>query len=811
MSNASEPGSDYHASLLRDENTLKLLKLLIGLVLGSSLIYLAALPSSFESGALRGTGIFAAMACALGAWLLLRRGNLRAAAALLIWGIWAAMLLQICITNGLLSRSLMAMPIIIVLAGWLLPARGAIALSLATVLAGLALALAERADLLPLLVSPSPPLLVWLAFSIYVVLAAAVAYHVFRGFRLRHEALAAREAELHLLMESVPAMIFHGDRDQRCIFANRSYAEFFAGTAERPIGRTVREILGENANAIVRERLDRVLAGERQFYRGARRSARGEERVLEIDLVPEQDGGGRTLGFFALFKDVTESVRAEEELRRSEEKFAKVFQASPVAISISRLSDGFYLDVNDAFVEQFGWRRDEMVGHTSVEIGLWPSRADRERWVAELRRTGRVRNAETRLNTRSGEQHTVLVSAERIRLEGEECLIGLVHDITEHLQMEAGLRESEARLREAQRIGRIGSWEMDLASTRLHWSDEIYRIFELAPEEFGGTFEAFLETVHPDDLPAIREAYRKSVHVKGAFEIDHRILTPGGRVKHVREHWEVFRNEAGKPVRSVGTILDITEQVLARQEIQRLNADLEQRVRERTAELQAANKELESFAYSISHDLRAPLRGIDGFSHLLAEEYSGRLDEQGRGYLDRVRRAAQRMGNLIDDILELSRVTRLGMRRARVDLSELAREILDERARSAPEQRAQIVLASDCIASGDPQLLRVMMQNLLENAWKYSARQAEPRIEFGCAVENGERVFYVRDNGVGFDMQYADRLFTPFQRLHSPEEFEGTGIGLATVARVVHRHGGRVWAESSPGQGALFRFTLGQY
>ncbi|MBM3390658.1 MAG: hypothetical protein FJY34_01600 [Betaproteobacteria bacterium] len=246
----------------------------------------------------------------------------------------------------------------------------------------------------------------------------------------------------------------------------------------------------------------------------------------------------------------------------------------------------------------------------------------------------------------------------------------------------------------------------------------------------------------------------------------------------------------------------------ARNEIQRLNERLEIRVRERTAELQSANKELESFAYSVSHDLRAPLRGIDGFSHLLDEEYGDRLDEEGRGYLKRVRGAAQRMGHLIDDILELSRVTRQEMRRVPVDLSQLAAELIEERGRAEPERRVAVSLAPHCSALGDPQLLRVMMQNLVENAWKYSSHNPDARIEFGKEAAGGETVFFMRDNGVGFDMKYADRLFTPFQRLHRPEEFEGTGIGLATVARIVHRHGGRVWAEAAPGKGATFLFTL---
>ena len=259
----------------------------------------------------------------------------------------------------------------------------------------------------------------------------------------------------------------------------------------------------------------------------------------------------------------------------------------------------------------------------------------------------------------------------------------------------------------------------------------------------------------------------------------------------------------------IATADDITGQVQAREEIRRLNAGLEKRVQERTSELTAANRELESFAYSISHDLRSPLRAIDGFSHLLAEDYEGKLDEQGRNYLGRVRKAVQRMGTLIDDILELSRVTRQEMRREPVDLGRLAEELNEEIARAWPGKQPAISLPGRCLAEGDPQLLRLMLQNLLENAWKYSARHPAPEIEFGCETLDGRQVCYVRDNGVGFDMAHAGRLFTPFQRLHKPEDFQGNGIGLATVARIVRRHGGRIWAESAPGAGATFRFTLG--
>ena len=241
----------------------------------------------------------------------------------------------------------------------------------------------------------------------------------------------------------------------------------------------------------------------------------------------------------------------------------------------------------------------------------------------------------------------------------------------------------------------------------------------------------------------------------------------------------------------------------------RMKAELEQRVVERTAQLNAANKDLEAFSYSVAHDLRAPLRSIDGFSQVLVEDYAGQLDEPGKDHLNRVRAATQRMGHLIDDMLALARVTRAEMRRATVDLSALAADVLAELQKSEPERKVDCRIEPDLVASGDAQLLRVVLANLLGNAWKYTARQPHPRIEFG-ALRNadGAPTYFVRDNGAGFDMAYAGKLFGVFQRLHTLAEFPGTGVGLATVQRIVHRHGGQVRGEGMPDQGATFSFTL---
>ena len=302
-------------------------------------------------------------------------------------------------------------------------------------------------------------------------------------------------------------------------------------------------------------------------------------------------------------------------------------------------------------------------------------------------------------------------------------------------------------------------------------------------------------------------------------------LAETARAVSTREDYSVRAPKLGAD--ELGALTDSFNQMLGRiaqqnDELQRHAADLERRVEERTHELQerndalrrnaaellAANTELDAFAYSVSHDLRAPLRSIDGFSQILLEDYAGTLDAAGRESLQRVRAASQRMGTLIDDLLKLARVTRVEIRTEDVDLSSMAREIAAELQRATPERLVEFAIAPGLRTRGDARLLRVALDNLLRNSWKYTAKQPEPRIEFQSVDANGGQAFMVRDNGAGFDMQYADKLFGVFQRLHSPAEFEGTGVGLATVRRIITRHGGRIWAEAVVDRGATFYFIL---
>ena len=264
-------------------------------------------------------------------------------------------------------------------------------------------------------------------------------------------------------------------------------------------------------------------------------------------------------------------------------------------------------------------------------------------------------------------------------------------------------------------------------------------------------------------------------------------------------------------VAAVGCSFDIMAEHLAQERaaLQQTNAELESRVKARTADLEAANKELEAFSYSVSHDLRAPLRAVDGFSQALLEDYGDQLDNTGKNYLQRVRTGTQNMGILIDDMLKLAQITRAPLQPADVDLSAMAHEIVAQLRHGEPGRDIRIDIAEGLRAYGDSGLLRVVLDNLLDNAWKYTSKNAAAHLSFDAVERAGETVFCVRDNGAGFDMKFAGKLFGAFQRLHRRDEFEGTGIGLATTARIVHRHGGRVWAEAEPGKGAAFYFTLG--
>jgi PAS domain S-box-containing protein len=319
---------------------------------------------------------------------------------------------------------------------------------------------------------------------------------------------------------------------------------------------------------------------------------------------------------------------------------------------------------------------------------------------------------------------------------------------------------------------------------------------------------ASIEMLLPETQRGIHQAHREQYMAAPRT----RAMGAGLDLTGLRRDGTEFAVEISlSPIQSGPTLLvmaavrDITDRKAAEAQIKRLNEDLNRRV----AELAAVNRELEAFSYSVSHDLRAPLRALDGFSQALVEDAGDQLSPDAQDHVRRIRAAATRMGRLIDDLLELARLTRREMRWEPVDLTALARTVAERLRRSEPDRAVDFSIAGDLRVTGDSHLLQVAVQNLLGNAWKFTGKQGYARIEFGADTRDGTTVYQVRDNGVGFDMAYADKLFGAFQRLHAADEFAGTGIGLATVQRVITRHGGRVWASAEAGKGATFFFTLG--
>jgi len=761
-----------------------------------------------------------------------------------------------------------------------------------------------------------------------------------------------------------------------------------------------------------------------------------------------------------------ERARAVEAVCKSERELHLILNSIPAMVWYKDTQNRI-LGVNEAAARVEGRRAEDLIGCTCGDLypaGLAAAVYDND---MEVVRSGRPRLGVQERHFARGSTDEFWLDVSRVPVFDARgtvtSLIVFAIDTTEDRRTQEALQATAARLKEAQRIARLGSWDLDLRRNVLSWSDEIYRIFEIDPARFGASYEAFLGLIHPDDRAGVDRAYRRSIETRAPYSIDHRLRFPDGRIKFVHEQCETLF-EGDTPVRSAGTVQDITEQKRAEEalraseikyrtliqnlqagvvvhaadtrivtwnaearsilgltddqmsgrsaadpgwsflredgsvmppeeypvhqvlvtrqpignqvvgvhrpadgqdvwvmatanpvldrdgrisevivtfiditerraaqarlahlasivefsgdaiigktlggviiswnrgaermygyaaeeivgrsvsilvppdmtedfaaimegvrlgerverretmrvsrdgrlihvaltispikndrgeivgastiardisdrvrvgvEIRQLNQELDQRVRERTAQLEAANKELESFSYSVSHDLRTPLRSIDGFSRILLEEYRDKLDAEGIGHLDMVRSASQRMGQLIDDILRLSKVSRVDMYIAEIALSELAGLIVDQLRRAEPRRPVEVEIEPGLTCRGDIRLLRVALENLFGNAWKFTSRTPEARIQFGVTRAQDGPVFHVRDNGVGFDPRYASKLFSVFQRLHSANEFPGTGIGLATVQRIIHRHGGRVWAESTPGQGATFSFTL---
>ncbi len=649
--------------------------------------------------------------------------------------------------------------------------------------------------------------------------------------REAEEALRRSERRLTQAVQASNTGIFEHDHASGAVYCSPHHRIMNGWSADQPI--SVADIVAVTL-AEDRDRLGAAImrshdpAGDGALdaeHRIRRRD--GVVRWLSVRALTYFAGEGaerhpvRTVGGVI---DITERRKAEEALRLSEGRLTRVVQASNTGIfDHDHVSGEIYW--SPEYRAMHGRSADEPITIASVAEATLVE--DRDRFAAAIKRAhdpagdGRY-EIEFRIRRRDGTLRCLRSSAQTLFAgEGTERhpvrTIGGVIDITERREAEEALRRSELNYRTLFETMNQGVVTQDRSGAIVDANPAAQEILGLSLEQMQGrtSMDPHWRTVLPDgrDFPGDEHpamvSLRTNRPVKDVTmgvvrpdEPDHRWILVSAIPR--------VRPGEPEPYEVTATFTDITEIKRAGEQIQRLNAELEQRVRDRTAQLEATVRELESFSYSVSHDLRAPLRGIDGFSQALLEDFGDRLDDTGRDYLRRVRANTQRMGHLIDDLLKLSRVTRAPLTPHRVDLSKLAQHALHQLEEEHPGHRPLTTVQPSPSVHGDPGLLLVALENLLGNAWKYSSRRTDARIEFGHMTRDGETIYFVRDNGVGFDMKYVSKLFGAFQRLHHQKDFEGTGIGLATVERIVSRHGGRVWAEAEVGKGATFYFTIGQ-
>ncbi|MEW6210286.1 MAG: PAS domain S-box protein [Acidobacteriota bacterium] len=618
---------------------------------------------------------------------------------------------------------------------------------------------------------------------------------------------ALRESQrlLSSITHNITEAIYRSTPEKGLIYINESFVRMFGYESVEEILRTPSSALYVDARR--RDELKDLITREGSFINQEIlfRRRDGSHFWGLNSSIAIYDDEGKILYYDGAIWDITERKRAEAALRESEERFYRAFNASPMFMGINRLSDGAYIDVNEAALRESGFTREELLGKTPEEVGIWIDPEDRQRVASIMEEKGRIREFEIRHRRKTGEERVSLLSAEIIETGGERCLLTTAFDITSRKRAEKELRESEERFSKAFQASPLSMTIAALSDGCIIAANQSFlQANGFAHEEvIGRTAQELGLWVDPSE----RQSFMRRIAEQGEVrEAEVRTRTGSGEERVVLLSGVII--ELGGEPCVLFTGSDITERKRAEEEIQRLNEELEHRVVERTAQLEAVNRELEAFSYSVSHDLRAPLRSINGFSLALMEDYAAQLDETAMDYLSRVRAASQRMGRLIDDLLNLSRITRSDMHRERVDLSAIAHAVATEIQSTDSGREAEFRIAPDLVAQADPRLVHIALENLLGNSWKFTEKKERAEIEFGCARQEGECVFFVRDNGAGFDMSYADKLFGAFQRLHPMAEFKGTGIGLATVQRIIHRHGGRIWAEGEVGRGATFYFTL---
>jgi PAS domain S-box-containing protein len=634
--------------------------------------------------------------------------------------------------------------------------------------------------------------------------------------KLVEEALWKSSQMLKLVLDNMPAYVFWKDRNSVYLGCNRLFAANAGLQPEQLVGLTDMDLPWKQTEA-ESYRADDQLVMEtgipRLNYEETLLTADGQNMAVRTSKIPLRDPQGAIIGVLGTFEDITERKRAEEALRESEARYRTLFTQAPDAIFLENENDEI-LDVNPAACKLLGYSRDELLGMRVSDLQSPETRGKRGKVIrGEL---SRHKNSPFESVDLRRDGSRVMVEISDSRMGDSGLVLSIVRDITERKLAEKELKNAHKQLE------RLLMFNEDLLSaipTPVFYKDKDGRYLGCnhAFSEFTGISSEQIKgktamelwpgedakVYHEKDMELIRNPERQiyEFRVREKNGVEHPVIFAKN----------VFRDENKQIAGIVGAFMDITERKHAEEEISKLNQELEDRVADRTAQLEAANKELEAFAYSVSHDLRAPLRHINGFLELLQKRNTNTLDAQSQHFMANISDSARRMSTLIDDLLSFSRMGRQEMSKTQVDLGQLIEDVIREFRPETEGRNIMWQIGSLPLVTGDRAMLRVVLVNLISNALKFTQSRSPAEIEVGWMPGHAKEItVFVRDNGAGFDMQYADKLFGVFQRLHRVDEFEGTGIGLANVQRIINRHGGRIWAQGEVDHGATFYFSLPQ-
>ncbi|MFN4149947.1 MAG: PAS domain S-box protein, partial [Candidatus Sericytochromatia bacterium] len=618
------------------------------------------------------------------------------------------------------------------------------------------------------------------------------------------EKLENERLRLKILFDTAEEHIYIKDTNGIYLACNKKVETVFGSKEENIIGKTdfdfvpkeMAEQFRYNDNKVLDEKKS-ITSLENVVYPD------GHKEILQSIKSPMYDSSGNLIGLIGISHDVTELYNSQQEIKDREEIYSAIVNQANDSIALVDAKTGQFIEFNEETYKSLGYTKEEFKSMKIGDINIDHSPEYVRKNIEFLISNGGG-IFETKHKRKNGEIRDIRVSCKYVEIKKRDYLAVIMSDITESKKIDKIIKDSEFRLKEAQKLAKIGNWELDLKNNKLFWSDEIFHIFEIDKNKFDASYDAFLNAIHPDDRERVNQVYTDSVKNKTNYSIRHRLLMKDGSIKHVQEIGNTDYDNNGLPSISIGTVQDITDRVKIEEEIKILNQNLEEKVKERTEQLEQTNKDLESFAYSVSHDLRAPLRHIDGFAKLLRKSIKDQSEESIR-YFEKINQSATKMSCMIDDLLKFSRLGRKVLEKNDIDLNILVNQIIDQYKIDIGDRKIEFKIGELPTIKGDRGLLQVVFENLISNSIKFTSKKDLAIIEIDtCKKIDNDCTIYIKDNGAGFDMAYVDKLFGVFQRLHTESEFSGTGIGLANIKQIIQKHGGKIYAEGEVDKGATF-------